>query len=69
MNDARRANCPIAMPGPAHVERAIKLSYAQMMLGAVFAASTGGMFAPFTSTGRFPQPPEDQKKADGERRL
>jgi MFS family permease len=35
---------PIPMPSPAQVDRAIRLSYAQMMLGAVFAASTGGMF-------------------------
>ena len=32
------------VPPPEQVERAIRLSYAQMMLGAVFAASTGGMF-------------------------
>jgi len=31
-------------PEPRLVERAIRLSYAQMMLGAVFGASTGGMF-------------------------
>ena len=35
---------PIPMPSPAQVDRAIRLSYVQMMLGAVFAASTGGMF-------------------------
>lgn len=32
------------MPAAAQVERAIRLSYAQMMFNAVFAASTGGMF-------------------------
>jgi len=32
------------MPAAAQVDRAIRLSYAQMMLNAVFAASTGGMF-------------------------
>ena len=32
------------MPGPDQVNRAVKLTYAQMMLGAVFGASTGGMF-------------------------
>jgi len=32
------------MPGPEAVDRAIRYSYAQAMLGAVFAASTGGMF-------------------------
>ena len=31
-------------PHPSQVDRAIRLSYAQAMLGAVFAASTGGMF-------------------------
>ena len=32
-------------PLPGHVvDRAVKLSYAQAMLGAVYAASTGGMF-------------------------
>jgi MFS family permease len=31
-------------PSPPQVARAIRLSYAQMMLGAVFGASTGGMF-------------------------
>jgi len=34
----------IAMPEPAKVERAIRFTYAQMMLNAVFGASTGGMF-------------------------
>ena len=34
----------IRMPEPAQVERAIRLTYIQMMLGAIFAASTGGMF-------------------------
>jgi MFS family permease len=34
----------ITVPGAAQVDRAIRLSYAQMMLNAVFAASTGGMF-------------------------
>ena len=28
---------------PAHVTRAIRLTYAQMMLVAIFGASTGGM--------------------------
>ena len=32
------------MPAPAEVERAIRLTYTQAMLGAVFGASTGGMF-------------------------
>lgn len=32
------------MPPPALVNRAIRLSYAQVMLNAVFGASTGGMF-------------------------
>jgi len=32
------------MPEPAQVERAIRLSYIQVMLTAVFTASTGGMF-------------------------
>ncbi len=32
------------MPGAAEVDRAIKLSYVQMMLNAIFGASTGGMF-------------------------
>ena len=31
-------------PSPERVDRAIRLSYAQMMLAAVFTASTGGMF-------------------------
>jgi len=31
-------------PHPAQVDRAVRLTYAQAMLGAVFAASTGGMF-------------------------
>ncbi|MCE5325818.1 MAG: MFS transporter [Planctomycetaceae bacterium] len=31
-------------PAPAAVARAVRLTYAQMMLGAVFGASTGGMF-------------------------
>lgn len=35
---------PLCQPTPPLVERAIRLSYAQMMLGAVFGASTGGMF-------------------------
>jgi MFS family permease len=34
----------IPTPAPAQVERAIRLSYVQQMLVAVFAASTGGMF-------------------------
>jgi hypothetical protein len=34
----------IPMPSPHEVERAIRLSYMQMMLNAVFGASTGGMF-------------------------
>jgi len=34
----------IPMPSPTEVERAIRLSYVQMMCGAVFFASTGGMF-------------------------
>lgn len=38
------ADTPLAMPDEAAVNRAIKLSYAQVMLGAVFGASTGGMF-------------------------
>jgi MFS family permease len=35
---------PIPMPAPEQVARAIRLTYAQMMLSAVFGASTGGMF-------------------------
>ena len=31
-------------PTPADVNRAVRLTYAQMMLGAIFGASTGGMF-------------------------
>jgi len=38
------ARRPIAAPTPAQVDRAIRLTYAQMMLNAVFGASTGGMF-------------------------
>jgi MFS family permease len=38
------ARQPIPMPEPRQVERAMRLSYAQVMLGAVFFASTGGMF-------------------------
>ena len=34
----------ISMPDAAAVERAIKITYAQVMLGSVFGASTGGMF-------------------------
>lgn len=35
---------PVPMPDPSQVSRAIKLSYAQAMLTAIFVASTGGMF-------------------------
>jgi hypothetical protein len=35
---------PVTLPDSRQVERVIRLSYAQMMLNAVFAASTGGMF-------------------------
>ncbi len=42
LSDSTRADIP--MPTEAQVERAIKLTYAQVMLGAVFGASTGGMF-------------------------
>ncbi len=31
-------------PTPVQVDRAVRLSYAQVMLGAIFGASTGGMF-------------------------
>lgn len=34
----------IPMPTPERVDRAIRLTYTQMMLNAVFGASTGGMF-------------------------
>ena len=34
----------LPMPAPAQVDQAIRLSYAQVMLNAIFGASTGGMF-------------------------
>ena len=34
----------MAAPSPQQVERAIRMSYAQVLLIAVFGASTGGMF-------------------------
>ena len=43
MND-ETAPAPGEMPSHEQVRKAIKLTYAQMMLAAVFAASTGGMF-------------------------
>ena len=44
MTDIAAQDKAVPMPGPAQVERAMRLTYAQMMLGAVFGASTGGMF-------------------------
>ena len=44
MTEPKRSVAPIPSPSAPQVERAIRLSHAQMMLGAVFAASTGGMF-------------------------
>ena len=44
MTELARSASPIPPPSAKQVERAIRLTYAQMMLGAVFAASTGGMF-------------------------
>lgn len=38
------ATPPCPPPHPADIDRAIRLTYTQMMLNAVFAASTGGMF-------------------------
>jgi len=35
---------PVPVPSDALVQRAVRLTYAQMMLNAVFGASTGGMF-------------------------
>ncbi len=42
----RMSSSPITVPVPsdALVQRAVRLTYAQMMLNAVFGASTGGMF-------------------------
>ena len=42
MSSVPKSRIPI--PGTESVEKAIRLTYAQMMLNAVFAASTGGMF-------------------------
>ena len=44
MTDTSATSNAVPMPSPAQVERAMRFTYAQMMLGAVFGASTGGMF-------------------------
>ncbi len=44
MAERIKAREQIPMPDAAQVGRAIRLTYAQMMLFAIFAASTGGMF-------------------------
>ena len=42
--DSRRAELSDQQLSPSAIERAVKLSYAQAMLAAVYMASTGGMF-------------------------
>jgi MFS family permease len=44
MPQTEPANNSVTSPSPSQVERAISLSYKQVMLGAIFGASTGGMF-------------------------
>lgn len=44
MTDATNGRTNIPMPDAAAVERAIRITYLQVMLGSIFGASTGGMF-------------------------
>ena len=44
MSDLKNTENGIPMPDAAAVDRAIRLTYIQVMLGSIFGASTGGMF-------------------------